>query len=84
MAIWGTGSLAGGLAYGSRNWKSAVEGRAMICLALFGAMLVLLAAARASSSWPLVCLGIPLPPWRPVRRVASGLANFLEHTPLGE
>jgi hypothetical protein len=45
VAIWGTGSLAGGLAYGSRNWKSAGEGRAMICLALFGAMLVLLAAA---------------------------------------
>jgi len=27
VAIWGTGSLAGGLAYGSRNWKSPAERR---------------------------------------------------------
>jgi hypothetical protein len=38
VAIWGAGSLAGGLAYGSRKWKAPAERRAMICLALFGGM----------------------------------------------
>ena len=33
VAIWGIGSLAGGLAYGSRDWRSPVEDRAMACLA---------------------------------------------------
>jgi predicted MFS family arabinose efflux permease len=65
VAIWGAGSLAGGLAYGSRNWKASVEGRAMICLALFGATLMLLAAAPGLIVLALfmVCLGIPLSPW---------------------
>jgi hypothetical protein len=31
--------------YGSRNWKGPAKGRAMIVLALFGGMLMLLAAA---------------------------------------
>jgi hypothetical protein len=45
VAIWGFGSLAGGLVYGSRNWRSQAEDRAMACLALFGAILLLLASA---------------------------------------
>lgn len=65
VAIWGAGSLVGGLAYGSRNWKGPVEGRAMICLALFGAALMLLAAAPGLIVLALLiaCLGIPLSPW---------------------
>jgi hypothetical protein len=52
VAIWGAGSLAGGLAYGNRNWRSPVEGRAVACLALFGATLMLLAGPLTSRSWP--------------------------------
>ena len=65
VAIWGAGSLAGGVAYGSRNWKSPVEGRAMICLALFGGTLMLLAAAPGLLilAVAMVCLGLPLSPW---------------------
>lgn len=65
VAIWGAGSLAGGLAYGSRSWTGSVERRAMICLGLFGAMLVLLAAASGILVLALlmICLGIPLSPW---------------------
>jgi arginase len=65
VAIWGAGSLAGGLAYGSRNWKVPAEGGAMICLALFGALLMLLAAAPGLIALALfmACLGIPLSPW---------------------
>ena len=65
VAIWGAGSLVGGLAYGSRSWKGPVEGRAMICLALFGALLMLLAAAPGLIVLALfmACLGIPLSPW---------------------
>ena len=65
VAVWGAGSLAGGLAYGSHNWKSRVERRAMACLALFGATLILLAAAPGLIVLALlmICLGIPLSPW---------------------
>lgn len=65
VAVWGIGSLLGGLAYGNRNWKAPVERRAMICLALFGAGLVLLAAAPGLIVLALfmVCLGFPLSPW---------------------
>ena len=56
---------AGGLAYGNRDWRSPVEGRAAICLALYGAMLILLAAAPnlAILALPMVPLGVPLSPW---------------------
>jgi len=52
------GSLAGGLAYGSRSWKSPVERRAMICLAAFGAMLMLLAAAPDLIILALLMVGL--------------------------
>ena len=56
---------AGGLAYGNRDWRSPVEGRAAICLALYGAMLILLAAAPnlAILALLMVPLGVPLSPW---------------------
>lgn len=65
VAIWGIGSLAGGLAYGSRNWRSPVEDRAMTCLALFAATLMLLAAAPGLTVLALLMipLGVPLSPW---------------------
>lgn len=65
VAIWGGGSLAGGLAYGSRNWKLPVEARAMGCLALFSAVLALLAAAPSLPVLAalMIPLGIPLSPW---------------------
>jgi predicted MFS family arabinose efflux permease len=65
VAVWGAGTLAGGLAYGSRNWRFPVEGRAMVCLALFSAVLMLLAAAPGLPALAvlMVPLGIPLSPW---------------------
>jgi predicted MFS family arabinose efflux permease len=65
VAIWGFGSLAGGLVYGGRNWRSPVEGRAMACLALFGAILMLLALAPGLVILALLMipLGVPLSPW---------------------
>ena len=65
VAIWGLGSLAGGLGYGSRDWGGSAERRAMVCLALFGATLLLLAAAHSLIVLALlmVPLGVPLSPW---------------------
>lgn len=65
VAIWGAGSLAGGLAYGTRNWRSPVEGRAMGALALLGAVLMVLAAAPNLPVLAvlMIPLGIPLAPW---------------------
>ena len=65
VAIWGLGSLAGGLLYGSREWGGLVEVRAMGCLALFGAALLLLAAAPGLVVLALLMipLGLPLSPW---------------------
>jgi len=65
VAVWGAGSLAGGLAYGSRNWRFPAERRAMVCLALFSAVLMLLAAAPGLPSLAvlMIPLCIPLSPW---------------------
>jgi hypothetical protein len=65
VAIWGVGSLAGGVAYGSRNWQAPVEWRAMGCLALFGAALMLLAAAPNLTVLAvlMIAAGLPLSPW---------------------
>jgi hypothetical protein len=65
VAIWGLGSLAGGLLYGSRDWGGPAERRAMACLALFGAALMLLAAAHGLLVLALLMipLGAPLSPW---------------------
>jgi len=65
VAVWGIGSLAGGLAYGSRDWLSRVEVRAMACLALFAVLLMLLAAAPGLIVLTLLMipLGLPLSAW---------------------
>jgi predicted MFS family arabinose efflux permease len=65
VAIWGAGSLAGGIAYGSRTWQLPVERRAIGCLALFGAALMLLAAAPGLIVLALLMIpiGLPLSPW---------------------
>ena len=65
VAVWGAGSLAGGIAYGSRNWQAPAERRAMICLALFGAALILLAATPdlAVLALLMIIAGLPLSPW---------------------
>lgn len=65
VAVWGAGSLAGGIAYGRRNWQARVEWRALGCLALFGGALLLLAAAPdlAVLAVLMIPLGVPLSPW---------------------
>ncbi len=65
VAVWGIGSLVGGLAYGSRDWRRPVEGRAMACLALFAVLLLLLAAAPdlIMLAVLMIPLGMPLSPW---------------------
>jgi predicted MFS family arabinose efflux permease len=65
VAIWGAGSLAGGVAYGSRAWRVPVERRALGCLALFGAVLMVLAAAPSLVVLGILMipLGLPLSPW---------------------
>jgi len=65
VAIWGVGSLAGGIAYGSRNWRASVTSRAFGCLALFGAALLLLAAAPNLTvlAFLMILAGAPLAPW---------------------
>lgn len=65
VAIWGAGSLAGGLIYGSRTWRAPVERRALACLALFSGALMSLAAAPSLAVLALLMipLGLPLSPW---------------------
>jgi predicted MFS family arabinose efflux permease len=59
------GSLAGGVAYGSRNWQAPVGWRAIGCLALFGAALMMLAAAPNLTVLAvlMIAAGLPLSPW---------------------
>ncbi len=65
VAIWGAGSLAGGITCGSRNWPGSVERQAMSFLALFGAALMLLATAPSLPVLAvlMIPLGLPLSPW---------------------
>jgi predicted MFS family arabinose efflux permease len=65
VAIWGAGSLAGGVVYGSRAWRVPVERRAAGCLGLFGAALMMLAAAPGLAILALLMIpiGLPLSPW---------------------
>ena len=65
VAIWGAGSLAGGIVYGSRTWQIPVERRAIGCLALFGAALILLSAAPnlAVLAPLMIPIGLRLSPW---------------------
>lgn len=65
IAVWGLGSIIGGLSYGTTRWKSSPELRALALLALFAALLALLASAP--NLWLLallmLLLGLPLSPW---------------------
>lgn len=65
IAVWGAGSLAGGLFYGSRTWTAPVHWRAVSCLALFSIALLPLAAAPSLPVLALLMipLGLPLSPW---------------------
>jgi predicted MFS family arabinose efflux permease len=65
VAIWGAGSLAGGLIYGSRTWRAPVERRALGCLALFSGVLMVLAVTPnlAVLALLMIPLGLPLSPW---------------------
>jgi predicted MFS family arabinose efflux permease len=65
VAVWGLGSLAGGLAYGSRRWRSPVETRAIATLAAFAVALGLLPLATSFPSLlaAMLLLGLPLSPW---------------------
>jgi predicted MFS family arabinose efflux permease len=65
IALWGVGSLGGGIAYGSRSWRAAVEDRAIVTLAAFALALALLASAPNLTILALLMLplGLPLSPW---------------------
>jgi predicted MFS family arabinose efflux permease len=65
VAVWGIGSLAGGLAYGTARWRGPVERRAVSALAAFAAALALLclAGSFAALAALMLVLGIPLSPW---------------------
>jgi predicted MFS family arabinose efflux permease len=65
IAIWGAGSIAGGVAYGSRSWTGPPAQRA---LALLGALAIILALLNLADSVLILALlmfalGIPLSPW---------------------
>lgn len=65
IAIWGLGSIVGGLSYGTTRRKSSPQLRALVLLAVFAALLALL--ALAPNLWLLAllmfALGLPLSPW---------------------
>jgi MFS family permease len=65
VAVWGIGSIAGGVAYGTHRWEQAPAFRALILLGLLGALLLPLAAAPSVPVLALLMLplGMPLSPW---------------------
>jgi predicted MFS family arabinose efflux permease len=65
IAIWGIGSILGGIAYGSTRWKTASERRALLLLLLLAALLALLATAPSLAllAFLMLVLGLPLSPW---------------------
>lgn len=65
VAVWGVGSILGGLAYGSRRWRAAPERRALWLLAALAVLLGLLAIAPGVAILALLMLplGLPLSPW---------------------
>ncbi len=65
VAIWGLGSILGGLAYGTVRWRGAPERRAPL---LLGALALLLAALSLAPGLGVLAvlmlpLGLPLSPW---------------------
>lgn len=65
IAIWGAGSIIGGLAYGSRNWTGPPAQRALTLLAVLAIILALLNLAGSVLILALImfALGVPLSPW---------------------
>jgi predicted MFS family arabinose efflux permease len=65
IAVWGVGSIVGGVAYGTRRWSTRPQQRAVILLTAFGALLALTAAAPnlATLAATMLLLGLPLSPW---------------------
>jgi predicted MFS family arabinose efflux permease len=65
IAVWGIGSIVGGIAYSTRRWSTPPQQRAVILLAAFGALLALTAAAPtlATLAATMLLLGLPLSPW---------------------
>ena len=65
IAIWGVGSIVGGIAYSTRRWSTPPQQRAVILLTAFGALLALTAAAPNLTilAGTMLLLGLPLSPW---------------------
>jgi MFS family permease len=65
IAIWGVGSIVGGVAYGTVRWKAPPARRALLLLAALAALLALLATAPnlAVLALLMLLLGLPLSPW---------------------
>jgi predicted MFS family arabinose efflux permease len=65
IAIWGVGSIVGGVAYSTRRWSTSPPHRAVILLTTLGALLALTAAAPNLASLAVftLLLGVPLSPF---------------------
>jgi predicted MFS family arabinose efflux permease len=65
VAIWGIGSMLGGVAYGTTRWRAQPERRAIVLLGLFALLLALLAMAPSLGVLAalMLALGLPLSPW---------------------
>lgn len=65
IAVWGIGSIVGGIAYSTKRWSTPPQQRAVILLTSFGALLALTAAAPnlAILAAVMLLLGLPLSPW---------------------
>jgi predicted MFS family arabinose efflux permease len=65
VAIWGIGSILGGVAYGTTRWRTRAEPRALLLLGLLALLLALLAIAPNIGVLAalMLALGFPLSPW---------------------
>jgi hypothetical protein len=65
IAIWGVGSILGGVAYGTVRWKAPPARRAFLLLAVLAVLLAILATAPtvALLAFLMLVLGLPLSPW---------------------
>jgi MFS family permease len=65
IAIWGVGSIVGGVAYGTTRWKAPSARRALLLLIALAGLLALLATAPnlAVLAVLMLFLGLPLSPW---------------------
>jgi MFS family permease len=65
IAVWGVGSILGGVAYGTIRWRAAPERRAMLLLGALAGLLAVLAAAPGlvALALAMLALGLPLSPW---------------------